>query len=81
MVNINRLSGKVAKVPSTQSDPDRYQYIDLSNTEPDLGVPTMSNAISTSSTTGQRVWVNLSSNFEVDNTGNLIVKNVVGGTF
>lgn len=81
MPNINRLSGKVVKTPSTEADPDRYDFLDLENAEPDLGVPTMDNAISTSTTTGERVWVNLSSDFEVDSSGNLIVKKVIAGTF
>lgn len=81
MPNINRLSGKVVKTPSTEADSNRYDFLDLENAEPDLGVPTMNNAISTSNTTGQRVWVNLSPDFEVDNTGNLIVKQIVAGTF
>lgn len=81
MPNINRLSGKVIKNPSTEADPDRYDFLDLENAEPDLGVPTMDNAISTSNTTGQRVWVNLSPDFEVDGTGNLIVKQIIAGTF
>ena len=55
MPNINRLSGKVSKTPSTEADPDRYDFLDLSNAEPDLGVPSMDNAISTSTTTGERV--------------------------
>lgn len=81
MPNINRLSGKVEKTPSTEADPDRYQFIDLSNAEADLGVPNLNNAIATSTTTGKRVWVNLSSDFEVDSSGNLIVKQVSAGTF
>jgi hypothetical protein len=81
MPNINRLSGKVAKTPSTEADPDRYEFLDLGNAEPDLGVPTMDNAISTSTTTGERVWVNLSSDFQVDPSGNLIVIQVSAGTF
>jgi hypothetical protein len=81
MPNINRLSGKVVKTPSSEADPDRYEFLDLSNTEPDLGVPTLNNAISTSNTNGQRVWVNLSDNFVVDTTGNLIVTHIVAGTF
>lgn len=81
MPNINRLSGKVEKTPSTEADPDRYEFLDLSNAEADLGVPTMDNAISTSNTTGKRVWVNLSPDFEVDSTGNLVVKQVISGTF
>ena len=81
MPNINRLSGKVVKIPSTEADPDRYEFLDLANAEPDLGVPTLNNAISTSSTTGQRAWVNLSDNFVVDPTGNLMVTQIVAGTF
>ncbi len=81
MPNINRLSGKVEKTPSTDADPDRYEFLDLQNAEPDLGVPTMDNALSTSNTTGERVWVNLSNDFEVDSTGNLIVKQIEAGTF
>ena len=81
MPNINRLSGKVAKTPSTEADPDRYQYIDLSNAEADLGVPTLNNAISTSNTNGDRVWVNLSPEFQVDSTGNLAVVQIIAGTF
>lgn len=81
MPNINRLSGKVVKTPSTEADPDRYEFLDLANAEPDLGVPTMDNAISTSTSTGERVWVNLSDNFQVDPTGNLIVTQIVAGTF
>jgi hypothetical protein len=81
MPNINRLSGKVVKTPSTEADPDRYLYLDLANAEADLGVPTMDNAISTSTTTGQRVWVNLSSDFQVDPSGNIIVKQIIAGTF
>lgn len=81
MPNINRLSGKVVKIPSTEADPDRYEFLDLGNAEPDLGVPSMDNAISTSTTTGERVWVNLSPDFQVDATGNLIVKQISAGTF
>lgn len=81
MPSVNRLSGKVAKTPSSQSDPERYNFLDLQNAEPDLGVPTQDHAIATSNTTGQRVWVNLSENFQVDPTGNLIVQKIEAGTF
>jgi hypothetical protein len=81
MPNINRLSGKVVKTPSVEADPDRYEFLDLSNAEPDLGVPTLNNALSTSNTNGDRVWVNLSSNFEVDLSGNLVVTQIIAGTF
>lgn len=81
MPSINRLSGKVVKTPSTEADPSRYDFIDLSNTEPDLGVPTTNQALASSNTNGQRAWVNLSNDFQVDATGNLIVKQIIAGTF
>lgn len=81
MPNINRLSGKVEKTPSAEADPDRYDFLDLSNAEPDLGVPNIDNALATSNTDGKRVWVNLSNNFLVDSTGNLTVIKIEAGTF
>jgi hypothetical protein len=81
MPSINRLSGKVVKTPSTQVDPDRYEFIDLSNVEPDLGVPSTNNALSSSDINGQRKWIKLSDNFEVDETSNLVVVRIVAGTF
>jgi len=82
MPNINRLSGKVAKVPSANADPGRFEYIDLQNTEPDLGVPQRNNALLSANTSGtNRVWVNLSDDFEVDPTGNIIIKTIIAGTF
>jgi hypothetical protein len=53
-------SGKVKKTPSTEVNPDRYNYIGLSETEPDLGVPDNSDYVLTSSTQGGREWVPLS---------------------
>lgn len=81
MLKINRISEKVIKTPSTEADPDRYEFLDLSNAEPDLGVPTMNNAISSSNTSGERSWINLSSNFEVDESSNLVITRIVAGTF
>jgi hypothetical protein len=81
MLRINRISEKVIKTPSTEADPNRYEFLDLSNAEPDLGVPTMNNAISASDTSGDRSWINLSSDFEVDASSNLVIKQIVSGTF
>jgi hypothetical protein len=81
MLRINRISEKVIKTPSTEADPNRYEFLDLSNAEPDLGVPTMNNAISASDTSGDRSWINLSSDFEVDASSNLVIKQIVAGTF
>ena len=51
------LSGRVKKTPSIQADPQRYEFLDLKNAEPDLGVATGNNYVLTSDTVGNRVWV------------------------
>jgi hypothetical protein len=53
------LSGRVKKVPATQADPDRYDFLELSQTEPDLGVPATNGQVLASTTTGTRSWVDL----------------------
>ncbi len=59
MPNINRLSGKVKKNSPANADPNRYSFINLENTEPDLGVPLYDNAIAASDTNGIRKWLYL----------------------
>jgi hypothetical protein len=51
------VSGKVAKTPSTQANPDRYEFIQLADTEPDLGVPSAAGKVLSSDTSGNRTWV------------------------
>ena len=43
------LSGKAKKTPPTQVSADRYNFIGLSETEPDLGTPSTANQVLTSS--------------------------------
>jgi hypothetical protein len=50
-------SGKVKKTPPTNVSADRYNFIGLSETEPDLGVPSTANQVLTSSVQGIRSWV------------------------
>ena len=54
------VSGKVAKKPSTQVSPDRYNFIELAETEPDLGVPSAAGKVLSSDTSGNRSWVSTS---------------------
>ena len=54
-----RLSGKVQKTPPSQVSPDRYTFIGLSETEPDLGVPATTDSVLASDTSGTRSWVTL----------------------
>lgn len=64
------LSGKVKKIPSTQVSADRYDYLQLSETEPDLGVPAQDGYFLTSTANGTRAWAN---------PGLLIYSNLDGG--
>jgi hypothetical protein len=56
----NMLSGKVKKIPSTAVSADRYNFLKLSEAEPDLGVPAANGYVLTSDTSGNRIWVNQS---------------------
>ncbi len=51
------ISGKVKKVPATEVSADRYDFIQLSETEPDLGVPAQSGYVLASDTLGERYWI------------------------
>lgn len=52
------LSGKVKKIPATAVSADRYNFLELSEAEPDLGVPDANGYVLTSDTSGNRTWVN-----------------------
>ena len=54
------ISGKVKKVPPTEVSADRYDFIELAETEPDLGIPAFSGQVLASDTLGNRSWVNSS---------------------
>ena len=55
------VSGKVKKTPPSEVSVDRYEFIELAETEPDLGVPENSGYLLSSNTAGIRQWVNLTS--------------------
>lgn len=63
------LSDRVKKVPSTEVSSDRYDYIQLSEVEPDLGVPVSNNALVSSTTEGVRRWLYPSTGLSVDING------------
>jgi hypothetical protein len=52
------VSGKVKKTPPSQVSPERYDFIELAETEPDLGVPTTDGYVLASNADGTRSWVN-----------------------
>jgi hypothetical protein len=53
------ISNKVKKTPSSQVSEDRYNFLQLSDAEPDLGIPAGNNYILSSNTFGQRSWLNI----------------------
>lgn len=71
------LSGKVKKVSSTEVSADRYNFLQLSEAEPDLGVPASSGYALVSADDGTRSWSDLSSLYvSVDGdtiNGNLVI--------
>ena len=52
------LSGKVKKLTGTRLDGSRYEYLDVSQAEPDLGLPAVDGSVLISLTTGTRIWSN-----------------------
>lgn len=52
-------SSRVGKIPSANVRADRYQFIELSETEPDLGLPSELGQIFTSDLSGNRRWTRL----------------------
>jgi hypothetical protein len=55
------ISGRVLKVTSANVSADRYQFIGLSETEPDLGLPAVTGYVLTSDTQGVRSWTSVGS--------------------
>jgi hypothetical protein len=77
MAELKLLSGRVKKVPSANADSNRYDWLNLQNAEPDLGVPTSNGSFFTSGIDGTRFWsdtITVSGNTATIN--NLTVSNV-----
>jgi hypothetical protein len=68
------LSGRVAKVSGSNLSSDRYEYIKVSESEPDFGHPSFDNGIFSSRLSGERRFLFPSTGLVVDNvTGNITV--------
>jgi hypothetical protein len=50
------LSGKIKKKSGVKLDGTRYEYLDVSQAEPDLGLPSTTGSVLISLTTGTRIW-------------------------
>ena len=53
------ISGRVHKVPSANVSVERYQFLEISEAEPDLGLPSQLGQVFTSDLSGNRYWVRL----------------------
>lgn len=51
------LSDRVKKTPATEVSAERYDFLKLSEAEPDLGVPEAGGFVLTSTVGGERAWV------------------------
>ena len=67
------LSGRVKKVKSANVRASRYDFIGLSETEPDLGVPVANGYILAANTDGTRYWATVAAGLSLDtfSTSNL----------
>jgi hypothetical protein len=84
--NIGLLSNRVKKNPSTNADVSRYEYLDLENAEPDLGVPFYKNGVAASTPDGKRKWLYWSDEITIDENNFIRVNpeqisNVDGGFY
>lgn len=68
------LSGKIKKTTPSNVSENRYKYISLEETEPDLGVAPANNSILASNTIGGRYWLSTNNSFVVSN-GQLVIAN------
>jgi hypothetical protein len=53
------ISGRVPKIPSANVRADRYEFLEISEAEPDLGLPSQLGQVFTSDLSGNRYWTRL----------------------
>jgi hypothetical protein len=52
-------SGRIKKKLGSDLSTERYDYLDLSNAEPDLGVPAADSSVLIGDQDGSRIWVDI----------------------
>ena len=65
------ISGRVPKIPSANVRADRYEFLELSEAEPDLGLPTQLGQVFTSDLSGNRYWTRLDTANVTESSSNL----------
>ena len=69
------ISGRVPKIPSANVRADRYEFLELSEAEPDLGLPTQLGQVFTSDLSGNRYWTRLDTANVTESSSNLYYTN------
>ena len=72
------LSNRVEKTPATEVSADRYQFLALSEAEPDLGVPAANGYLLSSTTTGTRSWIDPATSLTAPGTNTQVIFNNSG---
>ena len=70
------VSGRIQKIPSANVSAERYQFIEISEVEPDLGLPSALGQVFTSDLNGTRYWINLDT-ANINETSNLYFTNTM----
>jgi hypothetical protein len=68
-------SGKIKKLSGDKLTVDRYDYLDISQAEPDLGLPQIDGSILVGTTSGVRTWLTTLTNIA------LITPTITSATF
>jgi hypothetical protein len=68
------ISGRVPRIPSANVRADRYEFLEISEAEPDLGLPSQLGQVFTSDLSGNRYWTRLDT-ANVTENGNLYFTN------
>jgi hypothetical protein len=69
------VTGRTLKVPSANVSADRYQFLQISEAEPDLGLPTQLGQVFTSDLSGNRYWTRLDTANVTESSGSLYYTN------
>lgn len=75
------LSDRIKKISPADVSEQRYEFIRLSETEPDLGVPPDQNAVVSSELDGTRKWLTFGDGLDVDSADNIVVDVDTDGFF
>lgn len=70
---LGMISGKVRVANTGDLDPNRFEFLDLSNAEPNPGVPPENNGILASGTDGTRKWLTIDTGLSVSGSNELFV--------